>query len=59
LGGLNGIEAGRRIRQWMMKIVILTLNKGREYQELARSVELDGFIKTDFTSVICSVIEAL
>ena len=62
MGGINGIEAGRRIKAVdpRIKIVILTLNNGKEYQDLAHSLELDGFIsKTDFTSVICSVIEAL
>jgi DNA-binding NarL/FixJ family response regulator len=62
MGGINGIEAGRRIKALDagIKIVILTLNDGREYRELAHSLQLDGLIsKTDFTTVICSVIEAL
>ena len=43
-----------------IKIVILTLNNGREYRELAQSLALDGFVsKTDFTAAICSVIESL
>jgi DNA-binding NarL/FixJ family response regulator len=60
--GINGIEAGRRIKaaDANIKIVILTLNNGREYRELAQSLALDGFIsKTDFTANICSVIESL
>jgi DNA-binding NarL/FixJ family response regulator len=60
--GINGIEAGRRIKaaDANIKIVILTLNNGREYRELAQSLALDGFIsKTDFTAVICSVIGSL
>ena len=62
MGGINGIEAGRRIKaaDSAIKIVILTLNNGREYRELAQTLELDGFIsKTDFTAVICSVIDSL
>ncbi len=62
MGGMNGIEAGRRIKaaDGSIKVVILTLNNGREYRELAQSLALDGFIsKTDFTSVICSVMESL
>lgn len=62
MGGINGIEAGRRIKaaDKTIKIVILTLNNGREYRELAQSLALDGFVsKTDFTAVICSVIESL
>ncbi len=62
MGGINGIEAGRRIKAAddRIKIVILTLNNGREYRELAQSLALDGFVsKTDFTTVICSVIESL
>ncbi len=62
MGGINGIEAGRRIKAAdnNIKIVILTLNNGREYRELAHSLALDGFVsKTDFTTVICSVIDAL
>ena len=62
MGGINGIEAGRRIKaaDETIKIVILTLNNGREYRELAQSLALDGFVsKTDFTAVICSVIESL
>jgi DNA-binding NarL/FixJ family response regulator len=60
--GINGVEAGRRIKaaDASIKIVILTLNNGREYRELAQSLALDGFIsKTDFNAVICSVIESL
>jgi|SRR5579859_749858 len=60
--GINGIEAGRRIKaaDRSIKIVILTLNNGREYRELAQSLALDGFIsKTDFTSQICAMIESL
>ena len=62
MGGINGIEAGRRIKaaDETIKIVILTLNNGREYRELAQSLALDGFVsKTDFTATICSVIESL
>ena len=62
MSGINGIEAARRIKaaDASIKIVILTLNNGREYRELAESLALDGFIsKTDFTTVVCSVIEAL
>jgi len=62
MGGINGIEAGRRIKAAddSIKVVILTLNNGREYRELAESLALDGFVsKTDFTAVICSVIESL
>ncbi|MBI3530310.1 MAG: response regulator transcription factor [Betaproteobacteria bacterium] len=62
MGGINGIEAGRRIKaaDETIKIVILTLNNGREYRELAHSLALDGFVsKTDFTAVICSVINSL
>ena len=62
MGGVNGIEAGRRIKaaDETIKIIILTFNNGREYRELAQSLALDGFVsKTDFTAVICSVIGAL
>ena len=62
MSGINGIEAARRIKaaDAGIKIVILTLNNGREYRELAQSLALDGFIsKTDFTTVVCSVIEAV
>jgi two-component system invasion response regulator UvrY len=62
MGGINGIEAGRRIKAAdnSIKIVILTLNNGREYRELAQALALDGFVsKTDFTAVICSVIDSL
>jgi DNA-binding NarL/FixJ family response regulator len=62
MGGINGIEAGRRIKavDERIKVVILTLNNGREYRELARSLALDGFVsKTDFTTVICAVFDAL
>jgi len=62
MSGINGIEAARRIKaaDAGIKIVILTLNNGREYRELAQSLALDGFIsKTDFTTIVCSVIDAL
>ena len=62
MGGINGIEAGRRIKaaDETIKIVILTLYNGREYRELAQSLALDGFVsKTDFTAGICSVFESL
>jgi DNA-binding NarL/FixJ family response regulator len=62
MGGINGIEAGRRIKaaDETIKIVILTLNNGREYRELAQSLALDGFVsKSDFTAVICSMINSL
>ena len=62
MGGINGIEAGRRIKaaDGSIKIIILTLNNGREYRELAQSLALDGFIsKTDFTTQICGVIGSL
>lgn len=62
MGGINGIEAGRRIKaaDQNIKVVILTLNNGREYRDLAQSLALDGFVsKTDFTTVICAVIDAL
>ena len=61
MGGINGIEEGRRIKaaDSGIKIVILTLNCGKEYRELAHSLALDGFVsKTDFTTVICAVIDA-
>jgi len=62
MSGINGIEAAHRLKaaDAGIKIVILTLNNGREYRELAQSLALDGFIsKTDFTTVVCSVIEAV
>jgi two-component system, NarL family, response regulator LiaR len=62
MGGINGVEAGRRIKaaDETIKIVILTLNNGKEYRELAQSLGLDGFVsKSDFTAVICSVINSL
>ena len=62
MGGINGIEAGRRIKAAddSIKIVILTLNNGREYLELAQSLALDGFVsKTDFTTAICPIFESL
>lgn len=62
MGGMSGIEAGRRIKSLDagIKIVILTLNSDREYQEVARAAALDGFIsKATFTTDICTVIEAL
>src|SRR5262249_14410724 len=62
MGGINGIEAGRRIKaaDENIKVVILTLNNGREYRDLAQSLALDGFVsKTDFTTVICAVIDGL
>ena len=60
MGGINGIEAGRRIKAAddRIKVIILTLNDGKEYRELAESLALDGFIcKADFTTAICSVIK--
>ncbi len=43
-----------------IKIVILTLNNGRAYRELAHSLALDGFVSnTDCTTVIRAVIDAL
>jgi len=62
MGGINGIEAGQRIKaaDASIKVVILTLNNGKEYRELTQSLALDGFIsKTDFTAAICAVIDAL
>lgn len=62
MGGINGIEAGRRIKAAdnRIKVVILTLNNGKEYRELAQSLALDGFVsKTDFTTVIRAVIDSL
>jgi DNA-binding NarL/FixJ family response regulator len=62
MGGINGIKAGQRIKaaDASIKVVILTLNNGREYRELAENLALDGFVsKTDFTAVICDVIDAL
>ncbi len=62
MGGINGIEAGRRIKaaDGRIKVVILTLNNGREYRDLAESLALDGFVsKTDFTAVICSIMNGL
>jgi DNA-binding NarL/FixJ family response regulator len=62
MGGISGIEAGQRIKaaDASIKVVILTLNNGKEYRELTQSLALDGFIsKTDFTAVICAVIDAL
>lgn len=61
MGGINGIEAGRRIKaaDASIKIVILTLNNTQDYRDLVRRYALDGFVsKTDFTAVICSVIAA-
>ena len=61
MGGINGIEAGRRIKAANsgIKIVILTLNNGRECRELAHSLALDRFVsKTDFTMVIGAVMDA-
>lgn len=61
LGGINGIEAGRRIKaaDSSIKIVILTLNNTQDYRDLVEQYALDGFVsKTDFTAVICAVIEA-
>ena len=61
MGGINGIEAGRRIKaaDSGIKIVILTLKNGRECRELAHSLALDGFVsKTDFTMVIGAVMDA-
>jgi DNA-binding NarL/FixJ family response regulator len=62
MGGINGIEAGQRIKaaDSSIKVVILTLSNGREYKVLTQSLALDGFVsKTDFTTVICAVIDAL
>lgn len=62
MGGMSGIEAGQRIKaaDASIKVVILTLNNGKEYRDVAASLALDGFIsKTDFTSVICGFIAAL
>jgi two-component system invasion response regulator UvrY len=59
MGGINGIEAGRRIKavDKSIKVIILTLNNSQEYRDLVYTYALDGFIsKTDFTAVICSVI---
>lgn len=59
MGGINGIEAGRRIKaaDSSIRIVILTLNNSQEYRDLVSTHALDGFVsKTDFTAVICSVI---
>lgn len=59
MGGINGIEAGRRIKAAdnSIKVVILTLNNSQEYRDLVYAYALDGFVsKTDFTAVICSVI---
>ena len=59
MGGINGIEAGRRIKaaDESIKVIILTLNNSQEYRDLVETYALDGFIsKTDFTTVICSVI---
>lgn len=61
MGGMNGIEAGRRIKAVddSIRIVILTLNNSQEYRDLVQNYELDGFVsKTDFTAAICSVIAA-
>lgn len=61
MGGINGIEAGRRIKAVddSIRIVILTLNNSQEYRDLVQDYNLDGFVsKTDFTAVICSVIAA-
>ena len=62
MGGINGVEAGRRIKaiDKGIKVVILTLSSGKEYRDLAISAELDGFVcKSDFTAVICAIIEGL
>lgn len=59
MGGINGIEAGRRIKaaDETIKVIILTLNNSQDYRDLVQSYALDGFVsKTDFTAVICSVI---
>jgi DNA-binding NarL/FixJ family response regulator len=59
MGGINGIEAGRRIKaaDGSIRVVILTLNNGQDYRDLVAEYALDGFVsKTDFTAVICSVI---
>lgn len=60
MGGINGIEAGRRIKTTdpSIRIVILTLNHSREYRYQVENHKLDGFIsKADFTANICSAIE--
>jgi DNA-binding NarL/FixJ family response regulator len=57
--GINGIEAGRRIKaaDESIKVVILTLNNSQDYRDLVATYALDGFVsKVDFTTVICSVI---
>ena len=62
MGGINGVEAGRRIKaiDHRIKVVILTLNSGKEYRDLASSAALDGFVsKSDFTAVICAIIQGL
>jgi len=59
MGGINGIEAGRRIKaaDSSIRVVILTLNNSQEYRDLVDTHALDGFVsKTDFTALICSVI---
>jgi DNA-binding NarL/FixJ family response regulator len=61
MGGINGIEAGRRIKavDGSIRVVILTLNNSQDYRALVEEFALDGFVsKTDFTAVICSVIGA-
>lgn len=61
MGGINGIEAGRRIKAAddSIRIVILTLNNTQDYRDLVQQYALDGFVsKTDFTAVICSIIAA-
>jgi two-component system invasion response regulator UvrY len=62
MGGINGVEAGRRIKAIddKIKVVILTLSSGKEYRDLAISAALDGFVsKSDFTAVICSILLGL
>lgn len=59
MGGINGIEAGRRIKaaDKSIRVIILTLNAGQDYRNLVEQHALDGLVsKTDFAAVICSVI---
>ncbi|HEX7812008.1 MAG TPA: response regulator transcription factor [Burkholderiales bacterium] len=61
MGGINGIEAGRRIKaaDHSIRVVILTLNNSQDYRDMVQQYALDGFIsKTDFTAAICAVIAA-
>lgn len=62
MGGISGVEAGRRIKAIndKIKVIILTLNSGKEYRDMASSAALDGFVcKSDFTAVICAIIQEL